>query len=112
MSWHDVGSAQEVPRGGRRRVECAGRTLCIARDAVGDVYALDDACTHEGYSLSEQGEVDGDEIECLIHGSMFNLKTGAVTGPPATESTRSYAVVVTPEPEGRILVDVDDQAPE
>jgi 3-phenylpropionate/trans-cinnamate dioxygenase ferredoxin component len=109
MSWCDVGSMHEYPRGVLKRVDCAGRSVCIARTELGQLYAFDDACTHEGYSLSEQGEMLGDEIESLIHGSTFNMITGSVTGPPASEPMRTYAVVIG-QTDGRILVQVGDEA--
>jgi 3-phenylpropionate/trans-cinnamate dioxygenase ferredoxin subunit len=66
--------------------------ICLARTKEGEVFAVDDACTHEGYSLGDDGELDGDEVECSMHGSTFDLRTGAVTGPPARIATRTYSV--------------------
>jgi len=59
----------------------------------GTYYAIADTCTHRGGSLS-QGDVDGTRVTCLWHGSEFDLKTGAVLGPPAQEAVSSYRVVV------------------
>lgn len=87
-----------------KTVECDGRVICLARTADGTVHAIDDACTHEGTSLSEQGAIEGQEVECLMHGSTFDLRTGAVTGPPATTSTRAYPVVIEHD---RVSIELD-----
>jgi 3-phenylpropionate/trans-cinnamate dioxygenase ferredoxin subunit len=71
----------------------------------GETFAIDDACTHEGFSLSGQGELFGREVECLMHGSTFDLASGAVTGPPAMRRARTYRVL---DEGGRLYIDVDD----
>ena len=57
-------------------------------------YALSDTCTHRGGPLSE-GTVEGAEVACPWHGARFDVKTGAVLGPPAAREVRSYPVRVT-----------------
>src|SRR2546426_878335 len=59
----------------------------------GTYYAIADTCTHRGGSLS-QGDVEATRVTCLWHGAEFDLKTGAVLGPPAQEAVSSYRVVV------------------
>ena len=62
---------------------------------VGDeVYALRDECSHAAIALSE-GEVDGCEIECFLHGSRFDMRTGKPVNPPATVPVPTYPVTVT-----------------
>ncbi|MFO0839783.1 MAG: non-heme iron oxygenase ferredoxin subunit [Phycisphaerae bacterium] len=56
-------------------------------------YAIDDTCPHRGGPLSE-GEVDGHTVACPWHAATFDLKSGAVTGPPATVGVKSYRVSV------------------
>lgn len=71
----------DVPERVPTRVEVDGHPVCLVR--TGDtVRAVDDICTHAEVSLSE-GELDGDTVECWLHGSRFDLDTGAPTGPPA-----------------------------
>src|SRR5262249_12881198 len=61
---------------------------------VGDeVFALHDVCSHEEVPLSE-GEVYDHTVECWLHGSCFDLRTGDPTGPPATEPVPVYPVKV------------------
>ena len=49
----------------------------------GEVFAIRDWCSHAAVPLSE-GEVDGYTIECWLHGSCFDLRTGKPTSMPAT----------------------------
>ena len=60
----------------------------------GQFYALDDTCPHARGPLSE-GSIEGEDVECPWHGSRFNIKTGAVTAPPALEKVTKYNVRVT-----------------
>ena len=59
----------------------------------GEVFALRDVCSHEEVPLSE-GEVYDHTVECWLHGSCFDLRTGASTGPPATKPVPTYPVKV------------------
>ena len=55
----------------------------------GNVYACDDICSHAFASLSE-GDLSGEEVECPLHGSAFNVITGEAITPPADESVRVF----------------------
>jgi 3-phenylpropionate/trans-cinnamate dioxygenase ferredoxin subunit len=48
----------------------------------GEMYCLDDTCTHETYSLAD-GWIDKCIVECPLHFAKFDLRTGAVVSPPA-----------------------------
>ena len=74
------------------RVELAGRPVCIARSG-GEVFAISDVCSHADVALSE-GEVADGHIECWLHGSMFDLRTGKPTGLPATKPVPTFPVTV------------------
>jgi 3-phenylpropionate/trans-cinnamate dioxygenase ferredoxin component len=75
-----------------RRLIADGVPLAIVR--VGDeVFAVDDHCSHAEVSLSE-GEVSGCEIECWLHGSRFDLRTGEPSGPPAFAPITTYPVQI------------------
>jgi len=70
----------------------SGNPVCVVRD--GDSwFAIDDECSHAAIPLSE-GDVEGCEIECWLHGSRFDLRTGKPTGLPATEPVAIYPVRV------------------
>ncbi|MDQ1744677.1 MAG: 3-phenylpropionate/trans-cinnamate dioxygenase ferredoxin component [Pseudonocardiales bacterium] len=59
----------------------------------GEVFAIDDTCTHQKASLAE-GFLEGCEVECFLHGSRFDLRTGEPDGPPATRPVRTHRVDV------------------
>ena len=69
----------------------------------GQPFATSDICTHAECPLSEEGEVVGDDVHCLCHGSKFNIRTGEVVDPPATDPLATYAVTVQGQD---VLVDV------
>ncbi|QTE30727.1 non-heme iron oxygenase ferredoxin subunit [Pengzhenrongella sicca] len=99
--------AQDVPVAGTLRVELESATgtvdVALVRAEDGVLHAISDVCSHGAVSLSD-GEVEGSTIECWLHGSSFDLRTGAPTGLPATRPVPVYPVTVDGE---RILVDVD-----
>ena len=80
----------DVEVGGALGVEVDGTEVAIVRTDDG-FYAIHDECSHASIPLSE-GEVDpaACEIECWLHGSMFDLRTGKPTGLPATEPVAVY----------------------
>ncbi len=54
---------------------------------------MDDTCTHQDASLAD-GWLEGCEVECPLHGSRFDLRTGKVDAPPAKLPVRTHHVVV------------------
>ncbi len=60
----------------------------------GEFYATSDACTHEEWSLSEDGYIEGHDVICALHLARFDVRTGEATGPPATKPLRTYSVVI------------------
>ena len=91
-----VCAASDVPTPGALQVMVdapGGRQVPVAvvRDSAGDLHAIGDTCTHQQVSLSE-GEVEGTGIECWLHGSLFDLRTGAPDGLPAITPVPVYAL--------------------
>jgi 3-phenylpropionate/trans-cinnamate dioxygenase ferredoxin subunit len=87
-----VASLDEIPEEGSLRVELDGKPICIAR-SQGEVFAIHDVCSHADVALSE-GDVEDGTIECWLHGSRFDLRTGRPTGLPATKPVATYPVTV------------------
>jgi 3-phenylpropionate/trans-cinnamate dioxygenase ferredoxin subunit len=83
----------DLKPGTARQADIDGRLICVARTDAGVVHAIDDTCTHADISLSE-GEVEGDAIECWLHGSRFDLRTGQPTCLPATRAVAVHHVTV------------------
>ncbi|MGC1209391.1 MAG: non-heme iron oxygenase ferredoxin subunit [Ornithinimicrobium sp.] len=77
-----VCTLDDLPKVGAVLADIDGRKVAIARDSAGVVHAVDDTCSHANVSLSE-GDVEGSEIECWLHGSSFDLVTGKPTSLPA-----------------------------
>jgi 3-phenylpropionate/trans-cinnamate dioxygenase ferredoxin subunit len=71
-------------------------------NADGQFYAIDDTCTHQDASLAD-GWLEGCLVECPLHASCFDLRTGEPTAPPAKLPVRTYPVQVV---DGVIYVDV------
>jgi 3-phenylpropionate/trans-cinnamate dioxygenase ferredoxin subunit len=85
-------SLSDIPEEGAIRVVLNGIPVCVAR-SQGEVFAINDICSHADVSLSE-GDVEDGGIECWLHGSRFDLRTGAPTGLPATKPVATYPVTV------------------
>ncbi len=80
----------DVPEDGALGLDVDGTPVAVVR--TGDeVHALRDVCSHAEVPLSE-GEVYGHTIECWLHGSCFDVRTGVPTGPPATAPVPVYPV--------------------
>lgn len=103
MSPQKALSLSELPDVGAVRVVLDGVPVAVVRDADGDVHAIGDTCTHAEVSLSE-GEVEDCQIECWLHGSMFDLRTGLPTSLPAIRPVPVYPVTLDAD---QVLVDVD-----
>ena len=82
----------EVPAEGALGLEIDGEPVCLIRTGE-EVFALRDVCSHAEVPLSE-GEIYDHTVECWLHGSCFDLRTGAPTGLPATEPVPVYPVKI------------------
>ncbi len=102
MTFVQAATFAEVPDGGVLAVEVDGQEIALVRDGD-DVYAIRDECSHASIPLSE-GDVEGCEIECWLHGSRFDLRTGAPLGLPATQPVPVYPCTIDGDD---VLVDVD-----
>ncbi|MFL6593671.1 MAG: non-heme iron oxygenase ferredoxin subunit [Luteimonas sp.] len=69
---------------GESRVVWDGDTPILVFNYDGDYYALEDRCSHEDFELSV-GPFDADEatVECVLHGSRFDVRTGRALNAPA-----------------------------
>ena len=61
---------------------------------VGDsYYALDNICPH-AFAMMSDGFVEGDTVECPLHGAKFHIPSGRCLAPPADVDLKSYPVKV------------------
>jgi 3-phenylpropionate/trans-cinnamate dioxygenase ferredoxin subunit len=102
----EVCKLADVPVSGALAVVVGSIPVAIVRDSDGGVHAVRDICSHADVALSE-GEVDGCTLECWLHGSRFDLRTGEPSGPPAVTPVPVYLVRVEGEGDDAVvLVDV------
>jgi 3-phenylpropionate/trans-cinnamate dioxygenase ferredoxin subunit len=73
--------------------EIDGVAVAVVHADDDRVYAVRDLCSHAAVPLSE-GEVEGCTLECWLHGSRFDLRTGAPSGLPATEPVATFPVEI------------------
>ena len=89
-----VATLDELPEGTAKQVVVKGDLVGLYR-AGAEVWAIHDICTHEEAYLTE-GEFDTDdlEVECPLHGSRFDLRSGNVRILPATRPVATYEVKI------------------
>lgn len=87
-----IAYAKEIKPGEMMAVEKNGKALLIA-NVDGNYHAIGNVCTHMGCNLSE-GTLIGEAVECPCHGSVFNIKTGAVEKGPASKPEPTYSLRV------------------
>jgi len=102
----EVARVEEVPPGTAAVIEVGGIQLALI-NVDGSFFAVDNECTHRGGFLGE-GEINADSnqwaIECPLHGSVFDVRTGEVLNPPALTPVRTYPVEVE---DGAVKVSTD-----
>lgn len=97
-----VAQASELSPGTGKVVEADGHSIALF-NVEGTFYAIDNTCTHRGGPLGT-GKLNGESVICPWHGANFNVKTGAVTRPPARTGVRSFVVKVEA---GDVLVELE-----
>ena len=90
--WVKVGEVGDwaPPPGQVKVIMPRGERIALC-NVDGELYAIDDVCTHDGGPL-DQGELLGDQIECPRHGAMFDIRTGKALTLPAIFPIKTYPV--------------------
>jgi len=73
-------------------IEIDGVPVCVAK-SDGEIFAISDICSHADIPLSE-GDVGDGTVECWLHGSRFDLRSGQPTGLPANQPVPTYPVKI------------------
>ena len=107
MAFELACTLDEVPTDQALAVTLGRYDVAVARDGD-EVFAVENTCSHAEVALSE-GEVADCQIECWLHGSMFDLRTGKPTNLPATEPIATFPVDVRANPNGTTDVYVDTE---
>jgi len=87
-----VARVEEIPPGTVKAFELDFDRVAVV-NLDGEFYAISDICTHEEAYLSEGEIIDG-AIECPLHGSRFDIRTGQVLALPAVMPLKTYPVKV------------------
>ena len=87
-----VAQVSEISPGEMISVDFSGDAVLVA-NVDGVIRACDDICSHAYASLSE-GDLNGEEVECPLHGALFNVATGEALTPPADAPVKVYKVQV------------------
>ena len=90
MAFERVCSLAEVPTDEALAVTVGAYAVAVARHGD-ELFALEDQCSHAAVALSD-GEVADCTVECWLHGSRFDLRTGKPIGLPATEPVATFPV--------------------
>ncbi len=87
-----VADTKDIQPSHMKEVQVDGENICVV-NIEGKYYAIGSICTHEGGPLAD-GTLEGYEVECPWHGSKFDVRTGEVRNPPASEPEPAYEVKV------------------
>jgi 3-phenylpropionate/trans-cinnamate dioxygenase ferredoxin component len=90
--WVTVCHVADLPPGAHRVVEVDGAQVAVF-NLEGELYAIEDVCTHDGQPLTD-GPLHGCEITCPRHGARFDIRTGKPLCMPATEPVRTFEIEV------------------
>lgn len=99
-----VCATSDVPKGSVIGADVGGTPVAVVHADDGNFYAIYDECSHEAIALSE-GEVAGCTVECWLHGSEFDLRTGEPTHLPATDPVPVYPVEIH---DGDVYIDLSN----
>jgi len=91
-TWQRVASVADIPSERVAVFQVGDHDVAVC-NVNGEFFAIDDLCTHDGGAL-DQGELEGDEIECPRHGARFDVRTGAAVQLPAFAAVETHAVRV------------------
>lgn len=85
-------TADQVPLGTVKRFEINDLAVAIIHTDEG-FFALEDRCSHADVALSE-GELEGCLLECWLHGSAFDIRTGEPQSLPALTPVATFPVTI------------------
>jgi 3-phenylpropionate/trans-cinnamate dioxygenase ferredoxin subunit len=92
----------QIAPGTAVRAVLHGVPVAVVHCEDGSVHAVGDTCTHADVSLAE-GEVEDCTVECWLHASRFDLRTGKPLSLPAIRPVPVFPVTLDGDD---VLVDV------
>lgn len=100
--WIRVAALDDLSDNELKGVEADGERIVLA-SVEGDVYALEDRCSHQDFPLSD-GDLEGGRLECIYHGACFDVTSGRAVQLPAIKPVKTFEVDVR---DGEIFVRVE-----
>lgn len=97
-----IAATADVKLGELAAFDVDGVPIAVA-NADGRYFAIDDTCTHEQCSLAAEGTFDGTVVTCGCHGAQFDVTTGAVLAPPASQPLKAYPLHIE---QGNLVIEV------
>lgn len=91
MSFVKVCSVDDVPPGEMLGIEMDGLPPVAIYNVDGEFFATSNVCTHAVAMLTD-GYLEGDNVECPMHGGMFDVRTGEATHFPCVEPLETFEV--------------------
>jgi len=102
----EVAKVADLAEGTPNVVDVSGHLVALV-NVRGTFFAVDNECPHRGGFLGE-GDINPDwsewALECPLHGSVFDVRSGEVLNPPAATGIRTYPVEVD---RGAVRISVD-----
>lgn len=106
MGFQAIGRLDDIEIGSAIKVTVGGLPVAVVHLDDGEVRAVHNICSHQQCELAPDGWVEDNRIECVLHGSMFDLSTGEPDSLPAILAIPVYACKVEA---GQVMVDVEQQ---
>jgi nitrite reductase/ring-hydroxylating ferredoxin subunit/DNA-binding GntR family transcriptional regulator len=103
--WTPAFPLEDLEPGSAKLLKTDTHRVALFRTDAGEVFAVDNACPHEGYPLV-QGEVKGCTLTCQWHNFKFDLRDGACL--KGDEDVPHYATRIE---DGTIEVDLTREDP-
>ncbi len=103
MKRFKVCERSQVPSNGMAAFDVEGERILMA-DVSGRLFALSDVCSHAEAYLSE-GNLEGTEVQCPMHGAFFDVRTGKSLSPPAVAPVKTYRVI---EEDGLVYIEDEE----
>jgi nitrite reductase (NADH) small subunit len=103
VSWHAAGRVDDLPERRGTRLRVGNEDIALWK-VEGEVYAIGNFCPHQHFPVLFQGERNGREVTCPMHGHTFSLETGkAVDGYGGRARTYPVRVI-----DGKVMVECPD----
>ena len=90
----EVAKTDDVSPGSATVVDVKGVEIALINSG-GQLHAIGNECTHAGGSLGDGELIEENQIECPLHGSVFDITSGEPVVGPADEPVPTYPVKVT-----------------